>query len=54
MNSTVLPLSGSNTLLTIKIQSQIARFLTYFGVKLQVKGELNNLIFSIGFQMLKI
>ena len=31
-----------------------ARFLTWFGLKLQAKGGLNNLIFSNGFQMLKI
>ena len=48
------PLSGPNKSLTIKIQRQIARFLTCFVLKLQVKGGLNNLIFSIGFQMLKI
>ena len=30
------------------------RFQKCFGLKLQVKGGLNNLIFSIGFQMLKI
>ena len=27
---------------------------TCFEFKLQVKGELNNLVFSIGFQMLKM
>ena len=48
------PLSGPNKSLTIKIQLQIARYLTCFGLKLQVKGGLNNLIFSIGFQILKI
>ena len=48
------PLSGPNKSLTIKIQQQIARYLTCFGLKLQVKGGLNNLIFSIGFQILKI
>ena len=50
----LLPLSGQNKSLTIKIQKQIARFLSCFGLKLLVKGGLNNLIFSIGFQMLKI
>ena len=39
--------------ITIKIQLQIAKFLTCFGLKLQVKRDLNNLISSIGFQMLK-
>ena len=47
-------LSRPNKSLTIKIRRQIARFLTFFGLKLQVRGGLNNLIFSIGFQMLKI
>ena len=49
------PLSGPHKLLTIKIQQQIERFLTCFRLKLQEKKkELNNLIFSIGFQMLQI
>ena len=30
------------------------KILNVFGLKLQAKGGLNNLIFSIGFQMLKI
>ena len=30
------------------------KILTCFGLKLQSKGELNNFIFSIGFQMLKV
>ena len=46
-------LSGPNKSLTIKIQQQIARFFMCFELKSQVKRELNNLIFSIGFQMLK-
>ena len=47
-------LSGPNKSLTIKIQQQIVRFLPRFGLKLQVKGRLKNLIFSIGFQLSKI
>ena len=39
---------------TIKILHQTARFYTCFELKLQVKGGLNNLVFSIGFEMLKI
>ena len=39
---------------TNKISHQNARFLTCFGLKSQVKGELNNLIFSIGFQIKKL
>ena len=50
----LLPLSGPNTSLTIKIQKKIARVLTCFGFKLHAKEGLNNLIFSIGFQLLKI
>ena len=50
----LLPLSGPNKSFTIKIQQQIARFLTCFGLKLQVKGGLSKLSFSIGFPMLKI
>ena len=46
------PLSGPKQLLTIKIHQQIARFLTCFGLKLQLKGGSNNLLFSISFQML--
>ena len=38
----------------MNIQPQIAKFLTFSGLKLQVKGGLNNLMFSIGFQTLKI
>ena len=45
---------GQINILTIKILQQIAKFLTCFELKLQVKGGLNYLIFSIGFQMLKI
>ena len=44
------PLPGPNH----KIYLQNARFSTYFGLKLQTKEGLNNLIFSIGFQMLEI
>ena len=36
------------------IQQQIATCLKCFGLKLEVKGGLKNLIFSIGFHMLKI
>ena len=43
------PVSEPNKSLTIKIQKQIARFLTSFGLKLQAKGELNNLISWIHF-----
>ena len=50
----LLLLCGQNKSFAIKIQRQIARFLTCFGLKLQVKEGLNNSIFSIGFQMLKI
>ena len=38
----------------IKIQLQIAKFLTCFVLKLHVKRGLNSLIFLIGFEMLKI
>ena len=50
----LLPLSGPNKSFTIKIQQPIARFLTCFGLKLQEKKGLNNLIFFIGFQMSQI
>ena len=40
--------------ITNKIEPQNARFETCFGLKLQAKEGLNNLIFSIGFQILKI
>ena len=42
-----------NKSLTIKIQQQIAKFLTCFALKMQLKVGLNNLMFSIGFQMFK-
>ena len=48
------PLSGPNNSLTIKIQQQIARFWTCYKLTLLVEGGLKNLIFSIGFKMLKI
>ena len=48
---TLLPLYGTNKSPTIKIQQQIARFLTCFGLKWQVKGGLNNSILLIGFQI---
>ena len=48
------PYMGQINHLQIKIQQKIARFLTCLGLISQVKGGLNNLIFSIGFQMLKI
>ena len=47
-NVPYFPVFGPNKLLRIKIQLQIARFLTCSGLKLHVKGGLNNLIFSIG------
>ena len=53
-NVSYFPLSRPNKSLTIKIQQQIAKILTCFGLKLQVKEGLNNLIFSGGVQMLKI
>ena len=37
-----------------KFNPQIQDFECVFGVDLLVKGRLNNLIFSIGFQILKI
>ena len=40
--------------ITYKIEHQNAKFWTCFEPKLQEKGGSNNLIFSIGFQMLKI
>ena len=52
-NAPYFLMSRPNKSLTIKIPQQIAKFLMCFGFKLQVKGGLNNLIFSIGFQMLK-
>ena len=42
-----LPYQGR---ITYKIQYQNAKFQTCFGLKLQVKGGSNNLIFSFGFQ----
>ena len=43
---------GPNKSFTIKNQQQIARFLTCFGLKLLVKGGLNNLIFRLAFKSL--
>ena len=40
--------------ITYKILPQNAKFETCFGLKFQANGVLNNLIFSIGFQILKI
>ena len=45
------PLPGPNQLQNLP---QNGRFQTCFGLKLLAKGGLNNLIFSICFQMLKI
>ena len=42
---TLLPLYGPNRSLTIKIQQQIGRFLTCFGLKLQEKRRIKQLNF---------
>ena len=48
---TLLSLVGPNHLQNLTPKCKI---LNVFGFKLQVKGGLNNLIFSVGFEMLKI
>ena len=51
-NAPYFPLPGPNHLqLNFDTKMQVV---TCFRLKLQVKGGLNNLIFSIGFQMSKI
>ena len=45
------PLPGPNHSQNLTAKCKI---LTCFGLKLQAKRGLNNLIFSVGFQMLKI
>ena len=47
------PLSGRNKSLTIKIQQLVARFLTCFGLKLQVKRRIEQFNFFDWFSNLK-
>ena len=48
------PYLGQIKHLQLKFNNKLQEFLTCFGLKLQVKGGLNNLIFLVDFQMLKI